>query len=190
MKTLRLIGVTLLTVLLSINLTACSSSSDDSEIDMKAHSVEMNYYIFGITEEILDNIDIRVDYYNGGSEVIKEVLTKESLVFDPSSNYYHWEKTAKTTLPAKLGYRIMMRLKPEVGVDVGELEESGTSGYTHTITNAAGLTLYSEKLTTVFKLIDQSLLSKWVIDPTGAYSVSQIALFDSNGQVTIKGNWE
>ena len=165
---------------MSVTISSCSKN-DDEKIDMKASTVEMQYFL-DIRKGILNCIDITVEYYNG-SGTTKENITKEN---------YNWEKNIKTGLPVKLGYRIIMKLK--TGVNVSELEKelSGTPflllnqfGYTYYVYNSAGRILSSENMYDAYYLIDKSLISKWASNPSNVYETSLILEFNSDGRKII-----
>lgn len=180
MKTLHYFGITLLIAFMSVTISSCSKN-DDEKIDMKASTVEMQYFL-DIRKGILNCIDITVEYYNG-SGTTKENITKEN---------DNWEKNIKTGLPVKLGYRIIMKLK--TGVNVSELEKelSGTPlllqnqfGYIYYVYNSAGRILSAENMDNGYYLIDKSLISKWASNPSNVYETSLILEFNSDGRKII-----
>lgn len=180
MKTLRLFEIALLTVLMIVGLSACGGSDDGDLKERKSVSME---YDMSIIEENFNNIDLSVEYYDGSGKTVIEKLTKENMTkwqrntFVGEEIMYHWNKSVKSEYPAKLGYRIIVSLKP--GVDVSELGELFYCSYQYAVAYRVAFQLPQPYI---------GIISS--PNKSNIYSWPFIAIFDSDGKVNIKKDWD
>ncbi len=186
MKTIRLFGISIMSILMSISASSCSSSSssDDDMGNLKATDVEMSYRISAIMEEWFDYIDFTLEYYKGNNQLVSENLTKDIMDYTTMgiSAAYTWKsETIKEKIPAKLGIRIKMKLKE--GADINKMKHFLQAslipcefGYSFEVRDASNSVIEIAKSYNN-EFIYSQYLNKWESDPTLIFTRSYIFTF-------------
>jgi hypothetical protein len=192
MKTIRLFGISILSVLMSISASSCSSSSsnDDDLGKVKSTNVTMSYGIFGIHEKWFDYIDFTLEYYKGNNQLESKTLAKDFMEYYineyTNKKTYSWEcNTINEKIPAKLGIRVKMKLKKEADIDkMISLYRSVSPcnfWYSYIVRDASNSVI--ERVDTDDEdnihniIIYQDLLDRWKSDPTQIITKSFIFTF-------------
>ena len=106
-------------------LTACGGSDDSGNVPGpdKTPVAGVMEAKFEVSEDIIKYLDVTVEYYDADGSVKKEQMDKTT-----------WSKQVKAKLTAKLGARLLMKLKD--GVDVSTLTNT-TFAYSYSYRCAA-----------------------------------------------------
>ena len=106
-------------------LTACGGSDDSGDVPGPDKTPVAGVIKAGIkvSEDMLKYLDLTVEYYDANGSVQKETMDKTE-----------WSKEVKAKLTAKLGARLLMKLKD--GVDVSNLTNT-TFAYSYSYRCAA-----------------------------------------------------
>lgn len=101
----------------SAALLSCGDDDDDKGNDGSEFSTAVFDFTFIISDETLAVFDVTAEYYDANGKVQNEKLTQST-----------FKKTVKAKLPAYLGARLLLNVKP--GVDVSSIEKvSATYGF-------------------------------------------------------------
>ena len=118
MKKILMAAVALICMTMtSAALLSCGDDDDDKGNDGSEFSTAVFDFTFIISDETLAVFDVTAEYYDANGKVQNEKLTQST-----------FKKTVKAKLPAYLGARLLLNVKP--GVDVSSIEKvSATYGF-------------------------------------------------------------